>query len=548
MTKRRVRRLVAAAAGIVTMAGVGVVASAAVPALAGTATTSYVCSGISISGSVTLPLTLTTPASAVSGSSTSFTISTAAPTATLDQDAISSWQLTGVATTTVGFLDFGYAGGSLPAEAGLPAFTITEPFTMPASGSVQVTMPENVTLTIDAITGGTYTCSATGTPGSDTITATSPTASTATAEITSVSGESGTGAARDGSTVSFTGSGFSANDTVYVALVPSGATTASTLGSPLTADRTGTVSGSVSVPSSTAAGAYLLALADAADVSATVPLTILGAPSCSASPDSGGAGTAVTVTCANFDPSASLGVQGMNIAGEPTSDNSTSATSDSSGNVLTTYTVNDSSTTGIEVSETEPEDLSATAPFSFTTNSGGNGGNGGGGNSGTGSTSGSQTVTTTVSSGPLDMVLSGSQVTLSGITIDGTPQSATGSLNQIQVQDFRAGTLGWTLNATATDFAGSNGGSISASALTVTPTCVPDDAALTASGLSAFPSTVTAGATAAMGSAVTLCSAPAATSGGLTGGVFDAGGGLSLEVPAFLSAGTYTGSITLSLG
>ena len=82
----------------------------------------------------------------------------------------------------------------------------------------------------------------------------------------------------------------------------------------------------------------------------------------------------------------------------------------------------------------------------------------------------------------------------------------------------------------------------------VQPSCGPDAAGLAASGLSAFPSTVAAGPQATFATAVTLCSTPSLGAGNVTGGVFDVGGGLGLEVPPYLLAGVYTDTITISLG
>jgi hypothetical protein len=369
-----------------------------------------------------------------------------------------------------------------------------------------------------------------------------------TTTITSISGQTGTTVARDGSTVNFSGSNFTAGATVTASLVPSGGGTAiplTTTPATITASAAGAITGSTTIPSSTAAGAYELTLSDTSgDLPATVPLTILAAPSCTATPASGGSGTVTTVACANFDPGATVSLQGVTSSSTPTTDPAVSATASSSGGVSQSYTVNATTTAGIEVTETTPESLSAEASFAAQANSciaDSNGSTGG-------SCSTAQGTTTTVNPGPLEAAQAGAQITLTNITINGTPQLVTGALNQIVVSDFRGSTLGWAVNATATKFTGSNGGSIPAGNLGVIPGCGPDAAGLAASGLPAFPSTVTAGPTATFASPVTLCSTPSLGAGNVTGGVFDVGGLLGLQVPPFLLAGVYTDTITISLG
>jgi hypothetical protein len=536
MIRQRLKRGVTVAAGVVTVTGSAILATGTSPALAATTTTSYSCAG-----STTAPIALVVKDTAAPGSTVQVTASSPPGTASLGIPVtVSSWTGTGTATVTgdgsITTLPFSYTGGSIPVGGAFPGFSVSEPLVMPASGTVTVTMPTTFTLTFNIGISDTVSCTATA-PGSDTITVSSvPLSPSAT--VTSVSGETVTTAARDGATVSFTGSAFGSGDPVTVSLVPSGGGAAIQL-TTMSATAGGTITGSTAIPVSLPASVYGLTFADSVDdSSASVPLTVLGTPSCGASPPSGGAGTVTTVSCANFDPGATLNVQGVTTTG-PSSDPAVATTADAAGNVSHSYKVNDPATTGISVVESgSPGQLGSEATFTFTVGSTG----------GPGSSTASQTVTTTVSSGPLDLTEAGTTVTLSGITINGTPQTATGNLNAITVQDFRGSTLGWTLNATATGFTGSNGGSIPSTALTITPSCGPDAVALAASGLSAFPSAVTAGSAAPLGTAATLCSAPAAAAGSLTGGVFDVGGALSLTVPAFLQAGVYTDTITLSLG
>lgn len=547
MIKRRVRRLVAGAAGVTTVAGIGLLAVGATPAFAGTSTGVYTCSLTGVAAETEAGgLVLTAPDSGATGSSVQVSIdqpqgSTTSPVAITSVAVSGTADVTGDGSTTS--LAFSGTGGASAAGAAPSAVNTTESLTLSAGGTTTISIP-SYTLTI-VLTGlGTEsgTCTATTTPSVSITVANQPTAT-----ITAVSGQTGTASARDGSTVSFSGSNFTAGATVSASLVPSGGGTAIPLTTtPATLTATGgDVSGSAAIPAGTAAGAYELTLSDASgDLPATAPLTILAAPTCTATPASGGAGTATTVVCASFDPGAAVTLQGVTSGGTATSDPAVAATANSSGGVSQSYTVNAGTTAGIEVTETTPESLSAEASFAAQSNSciaDQNGATGG-------TCSTSQGTTTTVNPGPLEATQSGAQITLSNITINGTPQLVTGALNQLVVSDFRGSTLGWTVNATATGFTGSNGGTIPAANLGVQPSCGPDAAGLAASGLSAFPSTVTAGPQATFASAVTLCSTPSLGAGNVTGGVFDVGGGLGLEVPPYLLAGVYTDTITISLG
>jgi hypothetical protein len=549
VVQRKLRRVAVAAACVTTMAGGGLVMIGVPAAVAGTVTTSYTCSLSGVAAETQAgALTLTAPDSGTPSASVDVNFSQPSGGSTAPV-AIGGITISGTASVSgdgaITTLPFSGSVGAISAGSVIPAVSADASLTLPASsGTVTVTLPTsyNLSLTLTGLGTEAGTCTATS-PGSESITV----ASQPTVTISSISGQSGTSSARPGATVSFSGTGFAPGATVSVSLVPAAGGTAIPLTTaPGTITATGgAITGSATVPSSVTAGVYALTFSDTSgDLPGTVPLTILSAPTCTASPDSGGVGTVTTVTCTSFDPQAAVSVQSVDSGGTATSDPAVSATADSSGSVTASYTVNASSTAGIEVTESTPESLSAEAPFTASANSciADQGGATGG------SCSVSQGTSTTVSPGPLEMQQAASQIKLSDITLNGTPQTVTGNLNQITVADFRGSTLGWTLNATATAFSGAQGGSIPASSLTVTPGCAPDPAGLAAAGVSSFPSTVTAGPAATMGSAVTLCSAPALGTGQVTGGVFDVTGGLSLALPAYLRTGTYTNTITFSLG
>jgi hypothetical protein len=546
--KRRVRRLVAGAAGVTTVAGMGLLALGVTPAFAGTSTGVYTCAMTGVAPETEAGgIVLTTPDSGATGSTVQVSIDQP-QSSTTSPVAITSVAISGTATVSgdgsTTSLAFSGTGGASAAGAAPSAVDTTESLTLSAGGTTTISVPTyTLTVVLSGLGTESGTCTATTTASESITVANQPTAS-----ITSVSGQTGTSDARGGSTVSFTGANFSAGAAVSASLVPSGGGTAialTTTPAAITASAGGAVTGSAAIPSSVAAGAYELTLSDTSgDLPATAPLTILAAPSCTATPSSGGAGTVTTVVCANFDPGAAVTLQGVNSGGAPTGDPTVAATASAAGGVSQNYTVNDGTTAGIDVLESTPESLSAEAAFSAESNSciaDSNGSTGG-------TCSTSQGTTTTVNPGPLEASQAGAQITLSNITINGTPQLVTGALNQIVVSDFRGSTLGWTVNATATDFTGSNGGTISAARMGVQPSCGPDAAGLAAAGLPAFPSTVTAGPQATFASAVTLCSTPALGAGNVTGGVFDIGGGLGLEVPPYLLAGIYTDTITISLG
>jgi len=544
---RKARRL-AVTAACITLAGGGLVAVGAGPALAGTVTSAYTCNLTGVAPQTQAgALTLTVPDAGAPSSTVQVNFSQ--PGGTTAPIAITSITISGTATVSgagsTTTLPFSGSIGAVASGASIPAISANASLTLPAtSGTVTVTLPATYNLSIVLAGLGTEAGPCTSAaPDSQNITV----ASQPTVTVSSISGQTGTAAARPGATVDFTGTGFAPGATVDVSLVPAtGGTAIPVTTSPATLTATGgAISGSAAIPATVAAGVYALTFSDTAgDLPSTVPLTILDTPACSASPAGGGAGTVTTVSCTSFDPSASVSVQGVTSGGAATGDAAVSATASSSGAVSASYTVNDSATAGIKVTETTPGSQSAVATFTASANSciaSQNGATGG-------SCSIKQGTTVAINAGPLAMQQAGSQIRLSDITLNGRPQTATGSMNQITVADFRGSNLGWTLNAEATAFSGAKGGTIPASSLTVAPACVADPAGLAAAGLTSFPSTVTAGPAAAMGSAVTLCSTPARASDEVTGGVFDVNGDLSLAVPAYQLADTYLNTITFSLG
>jgi hypothetical protein len=496
-------------------------------------------------------LTVATPDTGASGTTATISITQPGAGATAPV-AITSITISGTATVTgdgaTTTLPFTGTAGPVASGAVTPDVIATATLTLPqSSGTVTVTLPTTYTLStvITGLGNEGGPCALTGGPTSASITV----AGQPNVTVTSISGETTTTAARPGATVNFTGANFTPGAAVSASLVPTGGGAAIPLAGPLTASPAGGITGSAAIPSNVTAGAYALSFSDnSGDLPATDALTILGAPACGDNPNSGGAGTTTTVTCSGFDPNANVVAQGYSASQAATSDPAVPSAADASGNVSVKYTVNDTTTAAIvvtEISPAAPGTVLGFATFAASANSciaqqGG---------ATTGSCSTTQGTATTVNAGQLEEVQSGAQITLSNITLNGKPQTVNGNLNQVTVSDFRGSTLGWTLNATATAFKGSTGGTIPAASMTVTPACGDDAAGLAAAG-APFPSTVQAGPAAAMGTQVTLCTqqGTSTTPPSVTGGVFDVTGGLSVALPAYMLAGNYTDTITFSLG
>ena len=150
-----------------------------------------------------------------------------------------------------------------------------------------------------------------------------------------------------------------------------------------------------------------------------------------------------------------------------------------------------------------------------------------------------QAVTASLGAGPLTMTQEGAGISFGSATLNGTAQRLTGALNPVTVLDARGGHLGWTVNATMTDLVTADGaGRIPAGSVNWTPTCAASEES---------PSAAVPGSPGPLGAtAATLCS-QTGQAGALTGGRFTAGAELTLTTPDFAAAGSYTGTITLTL-
>jgi hypothetical protein len=143
----------------------------------------------------------------------------------------------------------------------------------------------------------------------------------------------------------------------------------------------------------------------------------------------------------------------------------------------------------------------------------------------------------TVDSGGLNFEQAAAGMQLSQVTLNGKPQTMTGALNQVAVQDFRGDVLGWDLTAAITDFTSpEKGGLIPADSFTWKPACAvtnPDS-----------PSRVVTGSEGTVG---LLCKQNANAPGVVSGGEFTADASAKLPIPAWQLSGTYTATLTLTL-
>jgi hypothetical protein len=336
-----------------------------------------------------------------------------------------------------------------------------------------------------------------------------------------------------------------------VALTTAGASgSASTTATDVAADGNisvtgGVLTGSVTLPSTIAAGSHSIAVLQPnmtpyTQAGNTVPNTVaaiatfsISAPpptvaSAVASPAQGSNGQTINVSGDNWSPN-----QPVTLAFTHGTDTGT-GTVDATGHMTGTITVNTpNEATGsndIVVSQAS-SGFSASATFTVT---------------GTVAGGPHQIINMDVKAGTLsDSQVGGdtSHVTLSPITLDGSVQHSTGDLNSVTVTDARGSLAGWSLNAQFEgDFttAGADHNVIDASNLSATPSVV------LASPGSGELSEVVAGAASALSKTTQTNLATAHSGGG--GGSFRVDAGLDLKVPASIIPGTYSATLDITLG
>lgn len=564
---------------LVGVAGAALAASSAVVVVAGPANATTPTGGCWVySPSNPSDVEDTVPASSTSTSLAAWTDSAAAPTGDAD------YTLTTTGSTVVGgtrnfsltftkgpknggppasgtaYYYFSVGGTNLPVVTKafsapganvIPGDTVTGSYTISAAGSQAVRLRKVIydipTFTLrvgcNGQTSGTASVNPATTPTDTNIVSSSFTASGPTATISAISNQVVTTHARKGDVVSFGVTDF-ASGTATAEICSTTGTACDAGGSTFTIAG-GTGSGTVTLAASPTTGARALKVTSGSDVSLT-PLTVLANPTISTNLPGGGAGSVVTVTGSGWDPNQSVTISATK-SGPPfppgaTSDPGVVVTASASGAISGNFTVNDPTTAFIGASRTHaagppPVVIFASAGFTFS----GDTCTAKVGAAATGSCALLQTVRLSVTAGDLKLSKVAGDVVMSAVSLDGTEQTSTGSLQDVTVEDYRGGSLGWSLTGR---FSGLTGPvAIGADKLSWTPSCTADannDDTVTTGAAGAFVDSATA---------MPLCSVGTAGLGadGTSGGDTAADAALELALGASQAAGTYTGTITLTL-
>ncbi|GGS89986.1 MULTISPECIES: hypothetical protein [Streptomyces] len=237
-----------------------------------------------------------------------------------------------------------------------------------------------------------------------------------------------------------------------------------------------------------------------------------------ATPNSGKAGTAVTVSGANF-PAGPVTCSAL-LAGAPTGDSGTGS-ADASGAATCLVTVTKKAD-AVRIDGS----VAPYKPFVFVEEQAGV----------------KNPVDIEVLPGPLALGPAAGQpaVSFPPVTINGKAQSVVGAFHAAAVQDFRGGTLGWDVTATRTPFLNeATGRSMPQAQLGIQPSCTvtnPDS-----------PSTCTAGAPGAITDTPMKVASQAPGGEELTGGEFAVGGAGMIQLPPFMFADTYRTVVTFSI-
>ncbi|MEU9035567.1 hypothetical protein AB0D45_11820 [Streptomyces sp. NPDC048352] len=235
-------------------------------------------------------------------------------------------------------------------------------------------------------------------------------------------------------------------------------------------------------------------------------------------PNSGGAGTSVAVTGANF-PAGPVTCSAL-LAGTATGDTGT-GTADASGAAGCTLTVTKKAD-AVRIDGS----VAPYKPFVFVEEQAGV----------------KNPVDIEVLPGPLALGPKDGQpaVSFGAVTINGKAQSVVGAFNAATVQDFRGGSLGWDVTATRTPFLNqATGHSLAKAQLGIQPSCTvtnPDS-----------PSTCTAGTPGAISETPMKVASQAPGGDELTGGEFAVGGTAMIQLPPFMFADTYQSVVTFSI-
>ncbi|MGW0661834.1 hypothetical protein [Streptodolium elevatio] len=277
-------------------------------------------------------------------------------------------------------------------------------------------------------------------------------------------------------------------------------------------------------PSGIPDGAYAVRVSDGTKA-ALSPLAIT--PYVSPTPRDGavnpaaaGVGDVVTVSGTGWTPNSNVSITPMNAAGSGVA-SSANAFTDATGKFSTQVTITSADTAQFRLRDGADTSLRVFVPFTVRT-----------------VPTGEQYPTVTLASGPLSMSQAGDGIDFGSATLNGEAQTLQANLNQVTILDARGGKLGWSLTGTMTDLVAANGtDKIPAGNVAWTPSCAATPGSL---------SEVANGSPGALGSSpAALCSqAPGTTT---TGGKFTADAQVTLTTPQFAAAGTYTGTLTLTL-
>ncbi|WRZ88204.1 WxL domain-containing protein [Streptomyces sp. NBC_01007] len=528
------RRGGAALAALVVAAAGSLVLGGSSPAAAGSASVSYDCVFSTSHSQFTTTATLTAPATAAAGESVDVTLDL--------NDA-------GPANGPVPLPANSVAASAQVLVSGQDPITLSAPASHPAipakgtipipelSGELTVAQPGSVTLTLGQITldipsyGLSLSCALQGdAPVLHTMTVTAGGGS-GTASVSKISGRpaADTTGARPGDTVTLGGSGWTpsaAVDAVELCSLTGTGCSGADLTPDLTVDSTGKLTGTVLINASATPGPHSLKITQGG-TTATLVLGVLGTRSIQLSPSGGGPGTATTVTGASFDPGDEVTVTPVDDTGAATADLAVTAPVDARGSFTATLTPAAGTVKIVAAEKDGVAADSAEAAWAAAANGG----------------SSEQNLKIVVAGGALTMAQEPGEVTFEPVTVDGTDHTSAGTLRSVQVKDFRGGTQGWSLVGTVTDFRTASGAVIPAGQLSWTPTCGVHTGAAAAS-------TVTPGSPGPLSTttAAPLCTQAASTDpASVTGGHFDAGAGLALDVPAITQSGAYEAVLRLTL-
>lgn len=350
-------------------------------------------------------------------------------------------------------------------------------------------------------------------------------------------------ATRIGKSISIAGEGFAASTAFTAELCDAdGSSNCSAANYPvpgamLTSTATGAISTHANVAAGASVGVHTVRFTQGALVVVTPSFLIQGTPTIAA-PATAVLGHSITVTGSMWDPGTSGSTPP---SANPTvtvaaGTSSTTVSPDANGAFSVNLTVNDPAATQITATSGASGWLLTAAPSAFSyvaladscivvSPTPGN-------------CQLFQDVNLQVTGGDLSMEKDPGIVLMSPITLNGTDQTSTGNVRQVDVTDARGSSAGWTLNASLNDLTTGGGvnpnTTLAASSFTWDPDCV----------------TTSGGATVTAGTSTNLSNSDQVfcqTASGQGGGIFSANSPLSVPVPATQAAGLYVGILTLTL-